>query len=60
LRALFNELERLGEISYPNPLKNVREFDLPEKEMSWLTEAQIKKLLAACAVNGNADLTLNY
>lgn len=36
LRALFNELERLGEISYPNPLKNIREFDQPEKEKSCL------------------------
>ncbi|WP_430222983.1 phage integrase [Pantoea allii] len=27
LRALFNELEQLGEISYPNPLKNIRVFD---------------------------------
>lgn len=58
LRALFNELERLGEISYPNPLKNIREFDQPEKEMSWLTEAQIKKLFAACEVHNNPQLTL--
>jgi len=58
LRALFNELERLGEISYPNPLKNIREFDQPEKEMAWLTETQIQKLFAACKVHDNPDLTL--
>jgi len=39
---LFNELERLDEISYPNPLKNIREFDQPEEEMAWLTGEQIQ------------------
>lgn len=58
LRALFNELERLGEIAYPNPLKNIRLFEQPEKEMAWLTETQIKKLFAACEVHGNPQLTL--
>ncbi|MBP2156225.1 hypothetical protein J2067_003917 [Erwinia rhapontici] len=29
LRAVFNELDRLGEITYPNPLKNIREFEEP-------------------------------
>lgn len=58
LRAVFNELERLGEINYPNPLKNIREFDQPEKEMAWLTEKQIHKLFAACDLHGNPQLTL--
>ncbi len=58
LRALFNELERLGEISYPNPLTNIREFDQLQKEMAWLTETQIQKLFAACKVHDNPDLTL--
>jgi len=58
LRAVFNELERLGEIDYPNPLKNIREFDNPEKEMAWLTDAQILRLLAACELHGNPELTL--
>ncbi|WP_455863799.1 phage integrase [Pantoea agglomerans] len=58
LRAVFNELERLGEITYPNPLKNIREFDEPEKEMSWLTDAQILRLLTACDLHGNPELTL--
>lgn len=58
LRALFNELERLGEITYPNPLRNIREFDQPEKEMAWLTGEQIQKLFAACKIHGNDDLTL--
>ncbi|MCU5775872.1 tyrosine-type recombinase/integrase [Erwiniaceae bacterium BAC15a-03b] len=58
LRAVFNELERLGEINYPNPLKNIREFDQPEKEMAWLTESQIKKLFLACDLHGNPELTL--
>lgn len=58
LRALFNELERLGEISYPNPLKNIRMFEQPEKEMAWLTDTQINKLFTACEVHGNPQLTL--
>ncbi|MFS2225545.1 tyrosine-type recombinase/integrase [Pantoea sp. B65] len=58
LRAVFNELERLGEVNYPNPLKNVREFDVPEKEMAWLTDEQIHKLLSACRGHANPDLTM--
>lgn len=58
LRAVFNELDRLGEITYPNPLKNIREFEEPEKEMAWLTESQITRLMAACELHGNPELTL--
>jgi len=58
IRAVFNELVRLGEISYPNPLKNVREFDVPEKEMAWLTDEQLTRLMRACRGHANPDLTL--
>ncbi|WP_413722708.1 tyrosine-type recombinase/integrase [Sodalis sp. RH24] len=58
LRAVFNELKRLGEWHQPNPLENIREFDQSEREMAWLTPEQIRRLLAACATHGNPELTL--
>ncbi|MCW2484768.1 tyrosine-type recombinase/integrase [Candidatus Symbiopectobacterium sp. NZEC127] len=58
LRAVFNELKRLGEWSLPNPLENIREFDQPEREMAWLTPQQITRLLAACIKHGNEELML--
>lgn len=58
LRAVFNELKRLGEWSLPNPLENIREFDQPEREMAWLTQEQILQLMAACEQHGNDELTL--
>ncbi|CNB88197.1 tyrosine-type recombinase/integrase [Yersinia ruckeri] len=58
LRAVFNELTRLGEWSLPNPLANIREFDQPEREMAWLSDEQIDSLLAACDLHGNPELTL--
>ncbi|WLI76935.1 site-specific integrase [Kosakonia sp. H02] len=57
LSAVFNELRRLGEWSLPNPLENVRAFREKEREMSWLTQAQIAGLLAACERYGHTDLT---
>ncbi|AOR65091.1 tyrosine-type recombinase/integrase [Pectobacterium wasabiae] len=58
LRAVFNELKRLGEWELPNPLENVREFDQPEREMAWLTSEQITQLLVACENHKNEELTL--
>ena len=58
LRAMFNELKRLGEWSLPNPLENIREFDQPEREMAWLNQEQILRLMAACEEHGNDELTL--
>ncbi|WP_333881260.1 tyrosine-type recombinase/integrase [Atlantibacter hermannii] len=58
LRAVFNELIRLGEITYPNPLTNIRLFDEPEKEMAWLTTEEVARLLRTCRGHGNPDLTM--
>ncbi|MEX3240112.1 phage integrase [Serratia quinivorans] len=58
LRAVFNELKRLGEWSLPNPLENIREFDQPEKEMAWLNNEKVKALMNACHIHGNPELTL--
>ncbi|MDF2914264.1 site-specific integrase [Pantoea sp.] len=58
LEAVFNELRRLGEWKLPNPLEGIRPFKEKEKEMSWLTDGQIKTLLKACDSFGNINLTL--
>lgn len=58
IRAVFNELIRLGEINYPNPISNIRQFDEPEKEMAWLTHDEIGRLMRSCKGHGNPDLTL--
>ncbi|MDJ0037381.1 tyrosine-type recombinase/integrase [Pantoea allii] len=58
LSAVFNELKRLGEWKLPNPLDGVRIYRVDEKEMSWLTSAQIKELLAGAELFGRDDLTM--
>lgn len=58
LRAVFNELKRLGELNYPNPLENIREFDQAEREMAWLTLDQVARVMAACQLHDNPELTL--
>lgn len=45
LRAVFNELERLGEWHAPNPLGNVRGLKFDEAEMAYLQGDQISSLL---------------
>ncbi|EFE0732074.1 site-specific integrase [Escherichia coli] len=57
LEAVFNELKRLGEWSLPNPLEGVRVFKEAEKEMSWLTQPQIREVLNACESYGKIYLT---
>ncbi|MBW6123293.1 phage integrase [Pseudomonas aeruginosa] len=46
LRAVFNELERLGEWKGENPLGKVRALKFDETEMAYLTAEQIQPLLA--------------
>lgn len=57
LVAVFNELKRLGGWELPNPLEGVRVFKETEKEMSWLTQAQIRLVLDACESYGKIYLT---
>lgn len=45
LRAVFNELERLGEWTGGNPLSKVRALKFDESEMAYLTSEQIEQLL---------------
>ena len=45
LRSVFNELRRLGQWKKPNPLAELRQFKIEERELSYLTSAQIVDLL---------------
>lgn len=53
LRAVFNELRRLGQWARPNPLVDVRQFRTNERELTYLTHDQIDKLLGALADSRN-------
>ncbi|EMJ0104514.1 TPA: tyrosine-type recombinase/integrase [Enterobacter cloacae] len=55
-RAMFNELNRLGEWKGENSLKNMRPFRTEEMEMAWLTHEQIAMLLSECKRHENRDL----
>ena len=55
-RAVFNELNRLGEWKGENPLKNMRPFRTEEMEMAWLTHDQILLLLGECKRHDHPDL----
>lgn len=57
LRAVFNELEGLGEWSGENPLAKVRKLKFDEAEMAYLSMEQIKTLLEALS-NENSDARL--
>ncbi|WP_235630572.1 tyrosine-type recombinase/integrase [Aliivibrio fischeri] len=56
LRAVFNELKRLGTINYDNPLSSIRLFKEREGELRFLTHAEISLLLSACSVSSNKSL----
>lgn len=46
LRSVFNELRRLGHWNKPNPLAELRQFKVQERELSYLTTDQIHDLLS--------------
>lgn len=58
LRAVFNENIRLGHWKRENPLKNVRSFKVPERELSYLTEQQIVALLSRLVSSKNKHVAL--
>lgn len=47
LCAVFNILQELGEIDYPNPLAKVKPLKLQERELSYLSREQIEVLFNA-------------
>ncbi len=56
MRALFNEMDRLGFYEIDNPLGKIRQFKEQEREMGFLTKEQIPILLDACADSENRHL----
>ena len=58
LRAMFNELSRLGEWDRPNPVENIKQFKTDESEMAFLSNEQIKSLLDECTNSNVSNLLL--
>lgn len=58
LRAMFNELIRLGHWSGENPLAKLRQFKIQQTEMSYLTLEQITKLLTSLKQSRNPHVEL--
>lgn len=58
LRAVFNELKRLGHWDLDNPLDGIRLFKEAERELAFLNVDEIKRLLSECDKSRNTDLGL--
>lgn len=56
LRAVFNELKRLGKYHGENPLKNIRTFREKQVELCYLTQREINLLLSECDKSRNPHL----
>lgn len=56
LRALFNELKKLGKWQGENPLNGIRLFRERAGELAFLYEHEIQRLLWACDESRNPDL----
>ena len=56
LRAMFNELKRLGVVDYDNPVSNIRQFREREGELRFLSHEEIAKLLDTCVLSTNQSL----
>lgn len=56
LRAMFNELKRLGVINYDNPVSNIRQFREREGELRFLSHDEIARLLDTCDLSTNQSL----
>jgi len=58
LRSVFNELKRLGHWTKPNPVQSIRRFKIDDKELAFLTGAQIDELLNALRASQSEDIYL--
>ena len=58
LRAMFNELVRLGQWTKENPLGALRQFRIQQSELTYLTHDQIKALLVALTKSRNPHVGL--
>ncbi len=58
LRAVFNELIRLGFWTDENPLARLRQFKIAERELSYLDDDEIRALLTALDLRTDRDALL--
>ncbi|WP_321943808.1 phage integrase [Paraburkholderia tropica] len=58
LRAVFNELDRLGKWKRDNPLKKLRAFKIQDNELTYLTLKQINLLLSSLVTCRNRHVTM--
>nr|WP_273190931.1 tyrosine-type recombinase/integrase [Halomonas sp.] len=58
LRAVFNVLIQLGEWKGDNPFAAIKAIRLPERELSYLTHEQIKRLFEELKQSRNKHVTL--
>lgn len=58
LRSVFNELTRLGYWAKNNPLAKLRQFKIPDRELSYLTSGQISTLLDTLRSSRNPHVLL--
>lgn len=58
LRAMFNELVRLGQWTKDNPLGSLRQFRIQQSELTYLTHDQIRALLEALEKSRNPHVGL--
>ncbi|MCS6115275.1 tyrosine-type recombinase/integrase [Shewanella baltica] len=56
IKSMFNELRRLGEWNYPNPLADVKQWNTDESELIFLRTADLPRLLDECQKSLNKDL----
>lgn len=56
VKAMFNELIRLGEWTLKNLVGRIRQFRIDEQEMTYLTPEQIRKLLESAKKSKAKDL----
>ena len=55
LRAMFNELKRLGEWKRANPLEDIRQIRTDQTELTYLNQEEIRKLLEELKKGRNQD-----
>jgi integrase len=58
LKTVFNELDRAGEWSLPNPISKLKAIKFDEIELAWLTIEQIKKLMVELDNSSNPSTVI--
>ncbi|SES03426.1 Site-specific recombinase XerD [Vreelandella subterranea] len=58
LRAVFNQLIRLGEWNTANPFAKMQPLRLDEKELTYLTDEELRQLMNVLEASNNPDVAL--